>query len=107
MSSLLQALAWLELSATEHTRENKGQVRIAVDMALQLRESLSDTDVKEQLDLAVKHLPSDIELYWAPFTCKLIPNLVAMDWKRLRPWILPTPPIIQAPAHGLQPSLHM
>ncbi len=62
---LLRALAWLEISAIEHARENKGQVRIAVDMALQLRESLSDTD-KEQLDIAVKNLPSDIELYWAP-----------------------------------------
>lgn len=62
---LLQALAWLELSAIEHARENKGQVKIAVEMALQLRESLSDTD-KEQLDQSVKNLPSDIELYWAP-----------------------------------------
>lgn len=62
---LLQALAWLEVAGIEHGKENKAQVKTAVESALQLRESLSETD-KEQLDLAVKSLPSDIELYWAP-----------------------------------------
>lgn len=63
--ALLQSLAWLELAAVEHAREDKAQVKKAVENALQLREKLSNTDV-EQLEQAVQTLPSEIGLYWAP-----------------------------------------
>lgn len=65
MPTLVQAYAWLELAAIEHSRENKVAVQRAIERALQLRELLSPAD-GSQLDSIVRTMPSDFELYWAP-----------------------------------------
>ncbi|MBX3421064.1 MAG: serine/threonine protein kinase [Pirellulaceae bacterium] len=65
MQALVQAYAWLQLATIERENGDKAQMEANVRKALRLRGELSKKDV-QQLDAAVRSMPSDIELYWSP-----------------------------------------
>lgn len=66
MLPLIQAYAWLELAIVERSRDHRDAMKQNVRKALDLRSKINSKKDLEQLDQAVRDMPSDIELYWTP-----------------------------------------
>jgi hypothetical protein len=66
MLPLVQAYAWLELAIVERSRDHRDAMKQNVRKALDMRSKLNSKKDLEQLDQAVRGMPSDIELYWTP-----------------------------------------
>lgn len=66
MLPLVQVYAWLELAIVERSRDHRDAMKENVRKAMDVRSKLNSKKDLEQLDHAVRNMPSDIELYWTP-----------------------------------------